>query len=163
MCGMVGGQVEDLAWEHNGNGSQRIPGAERPHSLEALEHIHLQKTGALFRACLQLGVWTAQGTRPGGPDASLLARLDDYARCFGLVFQITDDLLDVEQTAAQTGKRTHKDAARGKLTYPSFLGIEASRKRAQELGCQVDELLGPLGVAGEPLRALMQFVLSRDR
>jgi geranylgeranyl diphosphate synthase type II len=164
MSGMVGGQVEDLAWEHNGTGGgQRIPGAERPHSLEALERIHLQKTGALFRACLQLGVWTAQGTRPGGPDPLLLARLDDYARCFGLAFQITDDLLDVEQTASQTGKRTHKDAARGKLTYPSFLGVDASRRRAGELGCQVDELLAPLGAAGEPLRALMQFVLTRNR
>jgi geranylgeranyl diphosphate synthase type II len=173
MSGMVGGQVEDLAWEHNGaggsggsgasGGSQRVPGIERPHSLEALEHIHLQKTGALFRACLRLGVWTAQGTCPGGPDTALLARLDDYARCFGLVFQITDDLLDVEQTAARTGKRTQKDAARGKLTYPSFLGVEASRRKAAELGAQADDLLRPLGAAAAPLRALMQFVLQRDR
>jgi geranylgeranyl diphosphate synthase, type II len=164
MSGMVGGQVEDLAWEHNGaGGSPRIPGVQRPHSLEALEHIHLQKTGALFRACLQLGVWTAQGTRLGGPEAGLLTQLDDYARCFGLVFQITDDLLDVEQTAARTGKRTQKDAARGKLTYPSFLGVEASRRKAAELGAQADDLLQSLGAAAAPLRALMHFVLHRDR
>src|SRR4051812_33314261 len=79
-AGMVGGQVDDLAWER----------AELPRTLEALEHIHQGKTGALFRACLKLGVWAAQGERDGGPDVDLVGRLETFGRCFGLVFQITD-------------------------------------------------------------------------
>src|SRR5262245_52429697 len=72
-AGMVGGQVEDLAWERGSESLPRdaktyFPGFERPHSLDALEHVHFCKTGALFRACLKLGVWTAQGERAGGPD-----------------------------------------------------------------------------------------------
>ncbi len=166
--GMVGGQVEDLAWERGAaplapDAKQYFPRTEQPHSLEVLEHIHRHKTGALFGVCLQLGVWAAQGEHDGGPDAALLARLVEYARCFGLAFQITDDLLDVERTAAETGKRTQKDAARGKLTYPSFLGIDESRRRANDLGAEAFELMRPLGPAGEPLTALMQFVLTRDR
>jgi geranylgeranyl diphosphate synthase type II len=160
--------VEDLSWERGTSGDDQakdplFPRSEQPRSIEALEHIHDHKTGALFRACLRLGVWTAQGERPGGPNAGLLARLDQYGRCFGLAFQITDDLLDVEQSATQTGKRTQKDAARGKLTYPSLLGVEASRRRAQELGAQGLALAGELGAAGEPLAALLSFVLTRDR
>ena len=166
--GMVGGQVEDLAWERGSasllqDAKAFFPRTEQPHSLEALEHLHQHKTGALFRACLQLGIWAAQGERDGGPDRALSARLDEYARCFGLAFQITDDLLDVERTADETGKRTNKDAARGKLTYPSFLGIDASRRRALDLGRQAAALLQPLGPAGAPLAALMDFVLTRER
>ena len=166
--GMVGGQVEDLAWERGSaalpqDAKAFFPRTKRPHSLEALEHLHQHKTGALFRACLQLGVCSAQGERAEGPDAALSARLDAYANLFGLAFQITDDLLDVERTAAQTGKRTNKDAARGKLTYPSFLGIDASRRRAHDLAQQALALLQPLGAAGEPLAALMQFILTRDK
>ncbi len=167
-AGMVGGQVEDLAWER---GSESVslddkgyfPRSETPHSLEALERIHLHKTGALFCTCLTLGVWAAQGEGGNGPDSDLLNRLEEYGRCFGLAFQITDDLLDVERTAAETGKRTNKDAARGKLTYPSFLGAEESRRRAEELrGRALDQLIS-LGDHGEPLAALMDYILTRNR
>jgi geranylgeranyl diphosphate synthase type II len=163
--GMVGGQVEDLAWERStGRRSDPpFPRSELPHTAEALEHIHASKTGALFRACLRLGILSAQGERPGGADPDLCKRLDEYGRCFGLVFQITDDLLDVEGTAQGTGKRTQKDAARGKLTYPGLLGIEESRRRANDLGKDGVALLDPLGEKGEPLAVLMHFVLARNR
>jgi geranylgeranyl diphosphate synthase type II len=166
--GMVGGQVEDLAWER-GRADEPFakdplfPRSDQPHSLEALERIHHHKTGALFRACLKLGVLSAQGERELGPDRDLLDRLDVYARCFGLVFQITDDLLDVEGSAADTGKRTQKDAARGKLTYPGLLGAADSRRHAQALADQAYGVLAPLGRAGEPLRSLLEYVLKRDR
>jgi geranylgeranyl diphosphate synthase type II len=117
----------------------------------------------LFRACLRLGVWVAQGERPTGPDAALVERLDAFGRCFGLVFQITDDLLDIEGTAAETGKRVQKDAARGKLTYPGFWGVDESRARAQQLGRQACDHLQPLGPAGERLKDLMTFVLERNQ
>jgi geranylgeranyl diphosphate synthase type II len=149
--GMVGGQVEDLACEKQGG------------TLGVLNNVHARKTGALFRACLRLGALTAQGERPGGPDPVLLESLDGYGRCFGMIFQITDDLLDVESTAERTGKRTHKDAARGKLTYPGFLGLEESRRQAQDLGRQAAQHLRPLGPAGQRLAALVEYILARDR
>lgn len=166
--GMVGGQVEDLAWERGGPARPFAndpfsPQSEEPQSLQALEHIHQHKTGALFRACLKLGVLAAQGEREDGPDRDLLDRLDVYARCFGLVFQITDDLLDVEGSAAEMGKRTQKDAARGKLTYPGLLGRDDSRSHAQQLADQAFGVLASLGREGEPLVALLEYVLKRDR
>jgi geranylgeranyl diphosphate synthase type II len=152
--GMVGGQVDDLAWERD---------AQRPQTAEALEHIHQHKTGALFRACLALGVWAVQGERSDGPEVSLLQRLETFGRCFGLVFQITDDLIDVEGSAEATGKRVGKDAARGKLTYPGLLGIEESRRRARDLAALALDVVEPIGPAAQPLAELMQFVLARDR
>jgi geranylgeranyl diphosphate synthase type II len=150
-AGMVGGQVEDLACEKTGG------------TLETLENVHVRKTGALFRSCLRLGALAAQGERPGGPDPVLIESLDGYGRSFGMIFQITDDLLDVESTAELTGKRTQKDAARGKLTYPGFLGVEESRRHAQQLGLEAEQHLRPLGPAGRRLTALVQYVLQRDR
>jgi geranylgeranyl diphosphate synthase type II len=128
-----------------------------------LEEIHARKTGALFRSSLRLGLLAAQGERPGGPEPVLARGLDGYGRRFGLVFQITDDLLDVEGDAAQTGKRVGKDAARGKLTYPGLLGIEESRRRAEELARQARAELAPLGPAGRRLDALLGLILARDR
>jgi geranylgeranyl diphosphate synthase type II len=151
-AGMVGGQVEDLAWEEKEGGT-----------LEALSHAHGLKTGALFRACLRLGVLAVLGERPAGPDPALVAGLDGYGRSFGLAFQITDDLLDVEGSADQTGKRVGKDAGRGKLTYPGFLGVAESRRRAEQLGREADEHLAPLGPAAGRLRELFRYVLQRDR
>jgi geranylgeranyl diphosphate synthase type II len=157
-AGMVGGQVDDLAWEeraHDPAGS----GA----TLKDLETIHARKTGALFRACMRLGFWAAQGERPAAPDAALMQSLDRYGRCFGQAFQITDDLLDVEGSAEQTGKRVQKDAVRGKLTYPGFLGREESRRRAEELCRQAQIHLAPLGAAGQRLAGLVQWILQRNR
>jgi geranylgeranyl diphosphate synthase type II len=162
--GMVGGQVDDLAWESTAQkANSNVARTELPHTVEALEHIHTHKTGALFRACLRLGVLAAQAERPTGADADLLQRLDQYGHAFGLIFQITDDLLDAVGTEAATGKRTQKDAARGKLTYPGLLGIEESRRRATELAATTFELVAPLGESGQPLASLLQFVLARNR
>lgn len=149
-AGMVGGQVLDLEFEKRDTQARALPD---------LENIHACKTGALFRACLRLGAYVAQEK----PDPERLDCLDSYGRAFGQLFQITDDLLDVESTAEQTGKRVQKDAARGKLTYPSFLGPAESRRRAEHLCRQAKECLAPLGSAGQRLADLVQFVLERDR
>jgi geranylgeranyl diphosphate synthase type II len=148
--GMVGGQVDDLAWEKRGG------------TLGDLEHLHARKTGALFLACLRLGAWAAQGERPAGPDADLLSMLDGYGRCFGLAFQITDDLLDVEGSEDQTGKKVQKDAARGKLTYPGFLGAAESRQRAGQLCREAEAHLAPLGKTAEPLVGLARSLVARN-
>jgi geranylgeranyl diphosphate synthase type II len=164
-AGMVGGQVEDLASETEADDSAPRAGTvvtvARPRSLTALEHIHALKTGALFRACLRLGVWAAQGERQGGPDPDLLTRLDEFGRCFGIAFQITDDLLDVEGTASATGKRVQKDAARGKLTYPGLLGAAESRRRAKELERKGIDCLAPLGTKATRLGDLLHFIIER--
>ncbi len=171
-AGMVGGQVEDLAWERESVrdwerertvGGAHVPALSPSHSLEALENIHARKTGALFRACLRLGVWSALGEKPNGPDPALLNSLDAYGRCFGQAFQITDDLLDVEGNTGQAGKRVQKDAARGKLTYPGFLGVAESRRRAERLCQEARGHLLPLGSAGDRLAALADFILERKR
>jgi geranylgeranyl pyrophosphate synthase len=143
---MVGGQVLDIAWEKQTDTPQ----------LADLEKVHACKTGALFRACLRIGHHVADGEK------TLLACLDHYGRCFGQLFQITDDLLDVEGSAAQIGKRVQKDAERGKLTYPSFLGLPESRSRAEQLCSEARQHLQPLGERGQRLAQLVEYVLRRD-
>ena len=152
-AGMVGGQVLDLAAEG------RIEAADRVETAAHLENIHRRKTGALFRASLRLGVHAAQGER--GADPAALAAADDYAAAFGLAFQVTDDLLDVESTAEKTGKRVGKDAARGKLTYPGLLGQFESKLRAEELAVAAMQAANRLG--SSQLIELAKYVVRRDR
>jgi geranylgeranyl diphosphate synthase type II len=149
--GMVGGQVDDLAWEKRGG------------TIEDLESLHARKTGALFRSCLRLGLLVAQGERAGGADSTVRHQLDEYGRCLGLAFQITDDLVDVESTAEVAGKHVQKDAVRGKLTYPGFLGKADSFRRAERLCQDAQESLAPLGSTARPLADLLQKILLRDR
>ncbi len=150
--GMVGGQVLDLAWENRQDGG-----------IAELESVHAAKTGALFTACLRIGGWVAQGERRDGPDANALSALDEYGRAFGLMFQITDDLIDVEGDAAVAGKRLGKDAGRGKLTYPGLLGVNESRRLAQQLCQRAEAAIEPLGPPAVRLGELAHSVCQRDR
>lgn len=150
-AGMIAGQVEDLAWENRGG------------TLTDLERIHARKTGALFRACLRMGHWIKFGEKLVQFDPVLLLALTEFGRCFGQVFQITDDLLDTEGNVEQTGKAVQKDAARGKLTYPGFLGAVESRARAEKLSAEACEHLRPFGERGRRLAELMQSIVKRDR
>jgi geranylgeranyl diphosphate synthase type II len=177
-AGMVGGQTLDLIAEGrirsqesgvSGQGSfedRRGGESLTPVSClltpdSRLEDLHARKTGALFRSALRLGVYAAQGERPEGTNPETLAAADRYAASFGLLFQVTDDLLDVESTADKAGKRVGKDATRGKLTYPGLLGVEESRRKAAELGKQAVAAAEQLG---SPLLAeLARYVVQRDR
>jgi geranylgeranyl diphosphate synthase type II len=89
--------------------------------------------------------------------------MDEFGRCFGLAFQITDDLLDIEGQEDQTGKRVQKDAARGKLTYPGFLGVAESRRRVATLVREAEDCLVPLGPRGQRLAELARSIAVRDR
>ena len=140
----VGGQVDDLASEFS------------PADLVQLERIHQRKTGALLRVSLRLGALVA------GADDQQLACLDEYGRNLGLAFQIVDDLLDTHGDEQQTGKRTRKDQARGKLTFPAALGVAASRARAEELVADACHALQDLGPRASPLQGLARYVLERD-
>lgn len=143
--GMVAGQVVDLEAEDSGAAS-----------LEQLEGIHRRKTGRLLCSALTMGARIAKA------DVDTLSRLREYGLDIGLAFQITDDLLDVRGNADKIGKGVNKDAALGKLTYPSLLGQAASEQRAEALIARACELLQPLQERGEKLKDLAQFILRRD-
>lgn len=144
--GMVGGQMADLQAEGRTDGT-----------VEALEAIHRRKTGALLRASLRMGAIMAAAP------AEEVEALDTYGRAVGLAFQIVDDLLDVQGDEAKLGKRVGKDSGLGKWTYPGFLGVEGSRRRARQLAEEAITALTVLGARGERLRALALDLLERDR
>ncbi|MCA9184894.1 MAG: polyprenyl synthetase family protein [Pirellulaceae bacterium] len=142
---LVGGQADDLAVDVG------------PRDLSQLEGIHRRKTGALLVTSLRMGGIC------GGASREQMGALQTYGECLGLAFQITDDLLDLQGSTTKLGKHTGKDAAQGKLTYPALLGVEASRVRAAELIGQAQGAIEMLGCAADPLRALAQFIVDRDR
>ncbi|MFI5352982.1 MAG: polyprenyl synthetase family protein [Candidatus Binatales bacterium] len=141
--GMVGGQVIDILNEG------------KPADLEQLKCLHSRKTGALFVAAVR------SGARLGGANQPQLDSLTEYARALGLAFQVVDDLLDVESSTEQMGKRTHKDQAHGKATYPAILGVERSRELARRLERQALEALVAFDQSAEPLRDLANFAVER--
>jgi geranylgeranyl pyrophosphate synthase len=142
-AGMIGGQVLDMAAEN-----QQL-------ALRDLQQIHHMKTAALLKASCRMGAIAA------GASDQQLAALTDYGEHLGLAFQIVDDLLDVTSTSEQLGKRTRKDASRGKTTYPSLLGEAATRTAAtNHLKAAVDALK-PFGSAGQTLAELARFVVER--
>ncbi|MCB1173323.1 MAG: polyprenyl synthetase family protein [Leptospiraceae bacterium] len=122
ISGMVGGQYLDLL--HEKSGDQQTATL---HPLSELEQIHALKTAALIEASIRIGAILA-GYAPEKQELS--AR---YGRSLGLLFQITDDVLDVTSQSAEMGKATGKDEARGKWTYPALLGLEKSREWIQAL------------------------------
>jgi len=142
-AGLVGGQVVDLASE-----GKDIP-------LETLEYIHAHKTGAL------LEVSVVSGAILTGADAETIGRLTRYGRCFGLAFQIVDDLLDITATGAELGKTAGKDVRDRKATYPRLLGEEGSRVRAESLTQQAIAEVEPFGELARPLVALATFNVRR--
>ena len=132
---------------------------ERLHAMDrlfSLERMHALKTGALLRASVRLGAIAA------GADADSRIALDRYADALGLAFQIRDDLLDIEGDAATLGKTAGKDLAQDKATFPSLLGIEASRARLAQLSVLMQDALAGLGVETAALAALARKVVERD-
>jgi geranylgeranyl diphosphate synthase type II len=126
-------------------------------TLAALESIHRRKTGALLRAALRMGAAIAEASEP------CAEALDRYGQAVGLAFQIVDDLLDVQGDPTKLGKRVGKDSELGKWTYPRFLGIDGSRRRARQLAEEAITALAALGPRGERLRGLALALLERDR
>jgi len=110
----------------------------------------------MFLASLQLGALVA------GASARQRAALEEYGRRLGLVFQITDDLLDVRGNADAMGKRAGKDSDRGKVTFPGLLGIDESVRRAGVLVDEACHALAPLGPPAARLEALARHVLERN-
>ncbi len=142
-AGMVGGQALDLEAE-----GRRVD--ER-----ALEDIHRRKTGELIRAAIMMPAALA------APDRAELERLDLFAKDIGLVFQIRDDLLEVEQDTATLGKNAGSDSANDKSTYPSLLGTDGARRKADSVYAGALAALDAFGARAEGLRWLSEFILKR--
>ena len=143
--GMVAGQAHDLAAE-----SRTVSGAE-------LESIHSLKTGALIVAAARCGAIIAAAGE------AEIAAISDYAARIGLLFQITDDLLDVTATAEDLGKTPGKDARSQKATYPALYGVESARQRALAAHQRACEALEPIARPTILLHAIADFILQRRR
>ncbi len=141
---LIGGQVMDL----EGEGKKL--------TIRDLVRIHEAKTAALLTASLRLGGMSANAT------PAKLAALKKFGDALGLAFQVIDDILDVTQTTEVLGKTAGKDQAVEKSTYPSVLGLEASRKEAARLTEAAMDALRPLGSKAVRLREIASYLLKRE-
>ncbi|MFM2100460.1 MAG: hypothetical protein RLZZ366_1999 [Pseudomonadota bacterium] len=144
-AGMAGGQMMDLAAE-----GQTL-------DLQTVTRLQQLKTGALIGFCLEAGA--IMGRLP--PEGR--ATLRGYARDVGLAFQIADDILDVEGDEAVAGKALHKDAAAGKATFLSLLGLDRAKMQARALVDQAIAHLSNYGAEADLLRAIARYTVERDR
>ncbi len=143
--GMAGGQAVDLA------ATGRTP------DLAELEFMHIHKTGALIQAAVLLGALAAGALEPATRE-----RLERYARCIGLAFQVMDEVLDAEFDTATLGKTAGKDAAQGKAPYLSLMTVKEARTYSHELLNDAIEAIGPLGERGLRLAQIARFIVERS-
>lgn len=143
--GMIQGQMLDIEAE-----GRRL-------NVSDLESMHTLKTGALIEASLQCGALLAEA------DSAQLGFLKTYARNIGLAFQVADDILNVEGNPEVMGKAVGTDRLNKKSTYPSLLGLDASKQFAQKLIRQALQALETFDNKAEPLRALATYIIERKR
>lgn len=144
-CGMIQGQMRDMASEGG-----RL-------SLAELKSIHRLKTGALIEASVRCGAELA------GVDVTRIQLLESYAQNIGLAFQVRDDILNVEGDPEIMGKAVGTDEHRRKSTYPSVMGLAESQNFAAKLVQNALQALKTFDHKAEPLRAIAQYVLKRNR
>jgi len=120
--------------------------------------MHLHKTGALIRASIRLGYLSSDIH-----DKEISERLDRYARCIGLAFQVHDDILDVEGDTETIGKPQGSDDEQNKPTYPNILGMQEAKNTAQRLCDEALQSLETLGSAADTLRQIATYIVNRDR
>lgn len=141
--GMVGGQVVDITYE----GKDPDPAV--------VEYIHRHKTGALIAASVTAGTILANGTEEE------VRAINRYGQEIGLVFQIADDILNIEGSEDVLGKGTGSDQERGKITYPSVFGLSESKHIQKRLVDQAIEFLNKFDQRTEPLRDLARYIIKR--
>ena len=141
---LIGGQVMDL----EGEGKKL--------TKKDLVRIHEAKTAALLTTSLRLGAMTANAT------PAKLGALTDFGHNLGLAFQVIDDILDVTQSTEVLGKTAGKDAAVEKATYPSIIGLTASRKEAAKLTAAAMNALKPFGKRAQRLEQIAAYLLKRE-
>jgi len=143
--GMVGGQAIDL----------ESVGKEL--TLPELENMHIHKTGALIRASVQLATLSEPNL-----DSTIAHKLDHYAKCIGLSFQVKDDILDEESDTVTLGKTQGKDQDNNKPTYPALLGLQGAKEKAQALHEEALKSLDVFGSEANLLRDLSLYIIQRD-
>ncbi len=143
-AGLVGGQVVDLDCE----GATDV-------TMETLNFIHTHKTAALLETSVVSGAIIA------GASEEAVQKLSRYSQAIGLAFQIVDDVLDITATQEELGKSVGKDLRAQKATYPSFWGIDESRKQAQQLIEQAKSEVSGYGEAALPLMAIADYITAR--
>ena len=143
--GMIAGQMKDIASENN------------ILSLKELEELHALKTGALIAASIYSGA-----TLAGGREEQI-DQLGIYAKNIGLAFQIKDDILNVEGDPALLGKAVGTDKIRQKNTYPFLMGLEKSKSFAEELVIRALQAIEPFDSKADPLRAIANYIVQRNR
>ena len=142
--GMVGGQAIDME-----SVGQSL-------TLAELENMHIHKTGALIRASVKLGALAYPTI-----DNDWLAKLDHYAKCIGLAFQIQDDVLDIEANTEILGKTQGADIINNKVTYPALLGLRGAKQMATELIEQALISLNDFDDSADPLRWMANYIITR--
>lgn len=143
--GMIEGQMRDIDAEST------------PLNRDALEELHQLKTGALIEASVYCGGFLGGGSR------EQLDRLQTYAGCIGLAFQVKDDVLNVEGDPAILGKEVGTDEIRKKSTYPSIIGLEPSKSFARQLVNRAIQALESFDHRSDPLRAIAEYIIERQR
>ncbi|MDI6783314.1 MAG: polyprenyl synthetase family protein [bacterium] len=143
FAGMVGGQIVDVESEN------------KTVDQETINYIHTHKTGALICGSVRVGAIIS------GALSTPLNRLTKFGNTLGLMFQITDDILDELDNRTQLKKVGKRDQARGKATYPSIFGLEKSKKRVTELLSDGNNYLKQFGKKAEPLLAIANLVANR--
>ncbi len=141
--GMVGGQAVDWMAEGREVGESDVV------------FIHAHKTGALIRAAVVCGGIL------GGATSGQRVALEVYGERLGLLFQIVDDILNVEGDTMAMGKATGSDQVRKKATFPAVAGLPAAKRRAESLLGEARAALLPFGAMGGPLGDLAEYVLTR--
>ncbi len=143
--GMAGGQAIDL------------DSVGKSLNIAELEDMHVHKTGALIRASVKM----AALCRPD-IEKTALKKLDHFAKCIGLAFQIQDDILDVTSDTETLGKTQGADIAMNKPTYPALLGLDGAREMAADLHQQALDSLDMFAERAAPLRWLADYIIKRD-
>lgn len=143
--GMISGQMKDIEAE------------QKNISIDELENIHMEKTGALIRASL------VSGGIIGNCDEKGLNNLDEYGKLIGLAFQVTDDILNVTGDPLVMGKSVGTDLEKNKATYPSLMGLENSIKYARELIEKSVSHLRYFNITPNPLEDLAWYILNRKK
>lgn len=142
--GMAGGQAMD------------IEAVGRALNLAELESMYIHKTGALIRASVKLG--TLANLKLTSDESE---KLEHYAKCIGLAFQVQDDILDIESSTEILGKSQGADIANNKITYPTLLGMKAAKDMTADLLQQALESLAGFGERAEPLRWIANYIITR--
>ena len=142
--GMAGGQAIDLA------------STGKALTEPELEYMHIHKTGALIRSCIQMACVCSDSVTE-----TQRHELDRFAQCVGLAFQVRDDILDIESDTETLGKVQGSDMAANKVTYPSIIGLQAAKQKALDLHEEAIEHLSVFGSSADKLRNIADFIVKR--